>query len=613
VEYPAPTEAGPVDRYGFTNKVGVNVRREPRQTAASADTITLGTTVWVSELVTNSAGEQWYKVTAMRENGGQGHSGYIMAELVSLMNNQEQEAYIDTVNPNTPATHPPTPSPTPTATPTPPPITVPPATPTPSPTPDPGPTPTPTVRPQPVEGHYAYAIANNVPVRVNPNINAAPTQDVLMQGDVVYVFTQVYDDEGRPWHLIQYNNKYGYILAATARFMTGAEEREYLNHMATPAPTPVFTPQPVTPSTLSSYGTIKTNAVNLRSSASTSGTRLRSLNSGALVLILGTSTGSDGYTWYKVDVQGTVGFIRGDYVNQMTISQYNDYIRNLQNQSGGGGGGGGGGTGGNVNVTIPSTPSHGTGGLADLIAIEEGWSNNIRDGLPNYGTASPEPEETAEPTETPDPFADPEDLFATPPPALLTDEENSGGSPVLLLVLGVVLMGGAAGVYGYVQYQNSKRKAEAKNAAARTQAGPQGQRRAMTQPIPRDGSTSTIVSNAGRPPQPGAPGGTGRFPPTGAGSTGRFPPVGGVAGAAPPQQRRPQDGQPPARPQPGTQARPSGQQPQQNPYARPPQQPPQQRPDPNQPPPRRPRAQNPQNPQNKPAPPPRPRDEDLDV
>ncbi|MCL2544582.1 MAG: SH3 domain-containing protein, partial [Clostridia bacterium] len=450
------------------------------------------------------------------------------------------------------------------------------------------------------------AIADNVPVRMNPSIHAAPTQDVLMRNDVVYVFTQVYDDEGRPWHLIQYNNRYGYILAATARFMTGAEEREHISKMSTPAPTPVYTPQPVTPSTLSSYGTIKTNAVNLRSSASTSATRLRSLNAGALVLILGTSTGSDGHTWYKVDVQGTVGFIRGDYVNHMTISQYNDFIRNLQNQTPGGGGGGGGG--GNVNVTIPSTPSHGTGGLADLIAIEEGWSNNIRDGLPDYSTASPVPEETAEPTETPDPFADPEDLFSTPPPALLTDEENSGGSPVLLLVLGVVLMGGAAGVYGYVQYQNSKRKAQAKSAAARAQAGPQGQRRAVTQPIPRDGGASTIVGNGGRVPPPGGAGNTGRTPPMG--GTGRIPPVGGAAASQ--SQQRPQNGQPPARPQPGAQARPTGQQPQQNPYARPAQQPPQQRPDPNQPP-RVPRAQNPQNPQNKPAPPPRPRDEDLDV
>ncbi|MCL2544911.1 MAG: procyclic acidic repetitive family protein, partial [Clostridia bacterium] len=207
VEYPAPTQEGPVDRYGFTNNVGVNVRREPRQSANSADTLTKGTNVWIHELVVNTAGEQWYRVTAMRENGSRGNSGYIMASLVSLMNDQEQAAYIDAVSPNTPPTHEPTPSPTPSPTPTPAPITVPPETPPPTtPTPAPAPTPTPTARPQPVEGHYAHAIADNVPVRMNPNIHAAPTQDVLMRNDVVYVFTQVYDDEGRPWHLIQFNN-----------------------------------------------------------------------------------------------------------------------------------------------------------------------------------------------------------------------------------------------------------------------------------------------------------------------------------------------------------------------------------------------------------------------
>jgi len=508
----------------------------------------------------------------MRDNGGRGATGYILAGYVSLMNDQEQATYIDDVKPNTPATHAPTPTPTPGPTPTPPPITVPPETPTPSPSPVPPPTPTPTARPQPIEGHYAYTIADNVPVRVNPDINAAPTQDVLTKNAVVYVFTQVYDDEGRPWHLIQYNNKYGYILAATTQFMSGTQERDYIAGMSTPAPTPVYTPQPVTPSTLSSYATIKSNAVNLRASTSTASNRLKSLNAGTLVLILGTSTGSDGYTWYKVDAQGTVGYIRGDFVNHMTISQYNDYMKNVQSQGSGGGGGGNSG-GGNVNVTIPATPKYGNGGLADLIAIEEGWSNNIRDGLPDYSTASPDPLETSAPTETPDPFAEPDDLFSTPPPATI-EEQNSGGSPVLLLVLGVVLMGGAAGVFGYVQYQNNKRKAAARSAAARAQqAGPQGQRRAVTQPVPRDGNTSTIV--------------------------------GGATGAAGSQyQRRPQQGnQPTTRTQPGAQPRPSGPPPQQNPYARPQQQQPQSGADQS-------ARRRTQNPQNNPQ---RPRDEDLDV
>lgn len=60
-------------------------------------------------------------------------------------------------------------------------------------------------------------------------------------------------------------------------------------------------------------GIVKDGGARIRSSASTDGSVLASVVSGDRVEICGVETASDGYTWYKVYVNGnTIGYIRGD-------------------------------------------------------------------------------------------------------------------------------------------------------------------------------------------------------------------------------------------------------------------------------------------------------------
>lgn len=67
---------------------------------------------------------------------------------------------------------------------------------------------------------------------------------------------------------------------------------------------------------VNTYGIVKEgNGANIRLEASTTSTALASVEGGQRVEICGTEVGADGYTWYKVYVNGnTIGYIRSDLV-----------------------------------------------------------------------------------------------------------------------------------------------------------------------------------------------------------------------------------------------------------------------------------------------------------
>lgn len=100
----------------------------------------------------------------------------------------------------------------------------------------------------------------------------------------------------------------------------------------------------------------------IRLEASTSSTVLASVAGGSKVEICGKETGSDGYTWYKVYINGnTIGYIRSDLVTDTGEKTGGIADDNLQ-----GGSVGGGGTGGNTSTATP-TPADdpGEGGNGD--------------------------------------------------------------------------------------------------------------------------------------------------------------------------------------------------------------------------------------------------------
>ena len=186
---------------------------------------------------------------------------------------------------------------------------------------------------------YAHAVGNNVPLRQMAGDFSA-IEAYLMQGEVVYVSGQDYLGS-MPWHRVQYNGQWGYVRYDMLRFMTQAEIEAYLNNLnATPAPTLVTTPQPYDPTNYSSYGYVTTTtSVNFRQQPSMNASRIRKLYNYAFCFVLGTTTGTDGETWYHIRYNDQEGYVNGKYFHWMSVEeleeflQSSEYIQGIQNNT----------------------------------------------------------------------------------------------------------------------------------------------------------------------------------------------------------------------------------------------------------------------------------------
>ncbi|MEA5013809.1 MAG: MucBP domain-containing protein [Candidatus Limiplasma sp.] len=346
-------------------------------------------------------------------------------------------------------------------------------------TPTPTPTPTPTREPAQLTGYY-ITIGGSVPMR-NVTDEYAEAKTWLPIDTVVYVSGQLYN-KGIGWHISTHNGLMGYIRADQLRKMSDAEVQAYLNSQTQPTPTPAATPQPYDPYAKSSYA-YATKSVNFRQTPN--GTKIKTLNQYAFMLVLGTKQ-VNGVTWYNVNQSGTVGWIHGDFIHVLNLTELssflnsNEYLQGLKNSSSGGGASSGGssGSGGSGGSSGGSTGSANPG----IISMEDWnvgtWQNpNANTGL-NASYEPFNPYATPVPSIGPDASAsvEPTDTFVigTMIPITYDDESKetqTDSSPWGLVGAGIVLIGGAGGVYAYALNQNKKRKAAAKAAAANRRAG----------------------------------------------------------------------------------------------------------------------------------------------
>ncbi len=73
---------------------------------------------------------------------------------------------------------------------------------------------------------------------------------------------------------------------------------------------------PIAPGTFAvdSFVFVNVAKLNLRSTASTSGAVLQTLNDGAVATVLGAPVSADGFTWYEVAVGAVEGFVAGEFL-----------------------------------------------------------------------------------------------------------------------------------------------------------------------------------------------------------------------------------------------------------------------------------------------------------
>lgn len=337
------------------------------------------------------------------------------------------------------------------------------------------PTPAPWVAPAQVTGYY-ITIMNSVPVRKTAD-SYAEVHSWLPYDTVVYVSGQLFPNQ-QTWHISTYDNYTGYIRADQLRKMTAAEVQTYQQSQTNPINTNATPPTP-DPNAKSSYGYVTSNNVNFRQSPN--GAKIKTLNKYALTMIYGSQI-VNGKTWYNVNQGGTLGWISGDFLKVMTLTEFNSFINSNEYYQGLANSTSGTSSGTSGSTSSGTSSSTGTASAGTISSVEDwnvgAWQNSgsgtglnaSYEPFDPYATpaASDLPEASAivEPTST---F-----VIGTMIPIDYEDESKetqTGSSPWGLIAAGVVLVGGAGGVYVYALNQNNKRKAAARAAAANRRNG----------------------------------------------------------------------------------------------------------------------------------------------
>ena len=215
------------------------------------------------------------------------------------------------------------------------------------------------------------------------------------------------------------------------------------------------------------------SSVNWRETPSKNGKRIGELKRYAFCLVRDTEY-VDGVTWYLVSYNGQVGYIHGDFFQQMTIVELNEflgseaYLQGVANNSS---------TGDAAKDEVGIT---GTGGI---VSAEDQWVNKNPDVYASFEPFKPigtiAPIATATPTLEPLPG-----MMATPTPmpsatptfnplpdvTYPTAESGQGGSTVVWVVVVGLLLMAVGGVFALVRHQQNRRRIAMRAAQRRAQA-----------------------------------------------------------------------------------------------------------------------------------------------
>ena len=405
----------------------------------------------------------------------------------------------------------------------------------------------------------------------------------LAKDTVVSVSGQVYN-EGYGWHITSYGSFSGYVRTDQLRKLSDAEVEAYKKSIATPTPTPAATVKPYDPNAASSYGYVSAGSVNFRTTPSSSSSKIKTLRQYAFALVLGSKT-VDGKVWYNLNQAGTVGWVDGSYFKVLSLTELSsfinskEYLTGLTNNST---------TGTSTGTSSGSSSGSTTGGNTGSatqgnVSSVEDWNlgvwQNPNSGLnASYAPFNPYATPTA-PLVSATPSPEPTSTFVVGTMIPIPYEEESketqtGSSWLGLAIGGIVLLGGAGGVYAYALNQNKKRRLAARNAANSRRNAQQGGAAgagaaaagaaATTSPYTRRAVAAPPMTGATRKQdgsEPGVPGSaTGSYPrpnPYAKPAPGATPYAAGTpnpnAGSAPSPYARPAQEQSPfARPATGT-------------------------------------------------------------
>lgn len=151
---------------------------------------------------------------------------------------------------------------------------------------------------------------------------------IVNSGDLGHIRGKVVTGDGKTWYSVEINGMVGYMNDSVVRFLNEAEMMALYGY--TPAPTAVPTPIPTEVpdgAVIDRWG--QTNdKVNFRRSPDTKSARIDELRKNQRVWIY-SSENAKGEKWYSVNVNGTNGYVKADYLDLLSEAESEQIQRSL--------------------------------------------------------------------------------------------------------------------------------------------------------------------------------------------------------------------------------------------------------------------------------------------
>ncbi len=162
--------------------------------------------------------------------------------------------------------------------------------------------------------------AEDITMKNNANVRSSASTDSAVvigvsQGDTFTVLDEVTGSDGNIWYQISVNGTTGYIRSDLAdKGGAGLTQEQVERENSTSEVSATVSETSVKSATAITNATV-------RKGPSTSAAAVgSSVKSGAQVTVTGETVGSDGNTWYQVEVNGNIGFIRSDLLDPVEDS-----------------------------------------------------------------------------------------------------------------------------------------------------------------------------------------------------------------------------------------------------------------------------------------------------
>lgn len=186
------------------------------------------------------------------------------------------------------------------------------------------PTPTPSPTPVPKDTKYIITTVDKVWVRKSPTTQAGTAGQVAL--GTVMKFNKKTTVSGAEWFEVTFGGEVCFIKGSCVKIMTDVEYNDYLASQPTPTPSPT----PTAPPDLSKMSNVALTAIEkviVRADGAPGAKQLALIyKEGTRCTLTGNSkSDANGQLWYKLTVNGTTGWIRGDLIRILTPSEAEMY------------------------------------------------------------------------------------------------------------------------------------------------------------------------------------------------------------------------------------------------------------------------------------------------